>query len=90
MTKPSSILFLSGASLVAFVLASGCGSDKCEDTDSCGSFPQAGAPTAGKSGAGNAGHAGSGGGGGTAGTGAKGGASGSGGTTSAGAAGESG
>ncbi len=88
MTKPSSILFLTGASLFAFVLASGCGSDKCEDTDSCGSFPQAGATSAGKGGSSNAGHSGSG--GSSAGTSAKGGNGGTSGTSGKGAAGESG
>jgi hypothetical protein len=89
MTKPSSILFLSGASLFAFVLASGCGSDKCEDTDSCGDFPRAGASSGGTGG--NAGHSGTSTGGSTAGSSAKGGASATGGNGgNAGLAGESG
>lgn len=88
MTKPSSILFLSGASLFAFVLASGCGSDKCEDTDSCGSFPQAGATAAGNGNSSNAGRSGSGTGGSSAGSSGKGGSSGS--SNVAGNTGESG
>jgi hypothetical protein len=89
MTKPSSVLFLSGASLLAFALASGCGSDKCEDTDSCGSFPQAGSTAAGRGGS-SAGHSGTSNGGSTAGSSAKGGTGGRGGSSNAGESGQAG